>query len=80
MKEPLWKMVLAWGCVGLFFAFPFAIMAMHIVYLQHPVGQPFITEFRYLGEYLKTVTAIVISLSGFNTVEMFSAIKKDNSS
>ncbi len=35
----------------------------------------FASEFRYLGEYMRTVAAIIISLAGFNTIEIFRGTK-----
>jgi hypothetical protein len=63
-----WKLILAWGCLIIFFIFPFAMISIHLLIGARP---DFALEFRYMGEYLKTVTAIIISLAGFSTVEIF---------
>jgi hypothetical protein len=64
-----WKLVLAWGCLILFFAFPFATVLIH---LSKVASYPqFAAEFKYLGEYMKTIAVIVISLAGFSTAEIF---------
>jgi hypothetical protein len=72
----LWKITLAWGCLIVFFGSPFILIGLHFLHMAGAAkadlkGTPFVQEFRYLGEYLKTVTAVIISLAGFNTVELF---------
>jgi hypothetical protein len=64
-----WKIVLAWGCLILFFLFPFAMTAIHLAKGASYPG--FANEFKYLGEYMKVVAAVIISLAGFNTAEVF---------
>ena len=64
----IWKLTLAWGCLLVFFGFPIVSIAIHVFYSK---DKGFADEFRYLGEYGKTVTAIIISLAGLNTVEIF---------
>lgn len=62
-------MTLAWGCLGIFFAFPFIMMSIH---LSRGSAQPgFAQEFKYIGEYMRTTAAVIISLAGFNTAEVF---------
>ena len=68
-----WKLALAWGCLVIFFIFPVATMAIHLL-TSHA---NFASEFRYVGEYLRTVAAIIISLAGFNTIEVFKSKPKD---
>lgn len=63
-----WKLCLGWGCLSIFFVFPFVMVAIH---LHLGVNVDFAKEFRYVGEYLRTVAAIIISLAGFSTAEVF---------
>jgi F0F1-type ATP synthase assembly protein I len=63
-----WKLTLAWGSLVIFFVLPIVLMMIHL-WLGHSTD--FAKEFRYVGEYLRTVAAIIISLAGFNTVEIF---------
>jgi hypothetical protein len=71
----MWKLTLAWGCLIVFFSFPIVMMGVHILTGPRP---DFALEFRYMGEYLKTVTAIIISLAGFSTVEIFRKTDPNN--
>jgi hypothetical protein len=67
-----WKMVLAWGCLVLFFGIPLIFLTIHLFFLNYePSFGSHAGEFRYLSDYLKTITAIIISLAGLNTVELF---------
>jgi hypothetical protein len=68
----LWKIVLAWGCLISFFGIPSIFFLIHLANLNaEPAWATRVGEFRYLADYLKTITAIIISLAGFNTVEVF---------
>jgi hypothetical protein len=65
----IWKLTLAWGCLIIFFLFPIMLPIIHLV--RFPESHSFAQDFRYVGEYLRVVAAIIISLAGFNTVEIF---------
>jgi hypothetical protein len=67
-----WKLVLAWGCLGLFFGIPLLTLALHLVNLANPSAfASHLPEFRYFADYMRTITAIIISLAGLHTVELF---------
>jgi hypothetical protein len=65
----IWKATLAWICLASFFSFPIVMPLIHILYM--PDSKSFAQDFKYVGEYTRTVAAIIISLAGFNTVEVF---------
>jgi hypothetical protein len=68
----LWKLVLAWGCLISFFGIPIIFFTIHMFELNaNPAWATRAQEFRYLSDYLKTITAIIISLAGLTTVEIF---------
>ena len=65
-------MVLAWGCLSFFFGIPLIVFSLHLANLASPsTFIEHLKEFRYMAEYLKTITAIIISLAGLHTVEIF---------
>ena len=66
----IWKLVLAWLCLVAFFVTPVILFIIHVFHFVDK-DPTFSVEFRWLGEYLRTITAIIISLAGFNTVELF---------
>jgi len=66
----LWKLVLAWACLVTFFVTPIILFVVHIVY-HLGKDRAFDSEFKWIGDYLRTVTALIISLAGLNTVELF---------
>ena len=75
----IWKLVLAWACLVTFFVTPVVLFIIHIFY--HLGKDPsFAVEFKWIGEYLRTITAIIISLAGFNTVELFKRPNKEDGS
>jgi hypothetical protein len=67
-----WKLVLAWCCLATFFGIPLGFFTIHMIALatKYPFFQH-ANEFRYMEGYLKTITAIIISLAGFSTAELF---------
>ena len=69
----LWKICLGWGCLAIFLILPIILLLIHLQ-IGHNVD--FAKEFRYIGEYLRTTAAIIISLAGFNTVEIFRKVEK----
>ena len=67
-----WKICLAWGCLGFFFGIPLLVFILHLTSIdKNPSFISHIGEFKYMAEYLRTVTVIIVSLAGFNTVELF---------
>ena len=64
-----WKVALAWGCLFVFFFTPFVLFIFQTFHLGST--PPFVVEFKWVGEYLRTVSAVIISLAGFSTVEVF---------
>lgn len=66
-----WKVVLAWGCLIVFFGLPILFFMLHMTSIFNGFGLHDGAEFRYLTEFLRTVTAIIISLAGFDTVALF---------
>jgi hypothetical protein len=68
----IWKVVLAWCCLVMFFGIPFMFFAIHMVSLR--TGDSFYEhakEFKYMSDYLRTITVIIVSLAGFSTAELF---------
>jgi hypothetical protein len=67
-----WKLVLAWGCLIMFFGVPLFILSLHLYNLQTPNAFfQHLSEFKYFADYLRTITVIIISLAGLHTVELF---------
>jgi hypothetical protein len=68
----LWKLVLAWCCLVLFFGIPIVFFSIHISQLNgNPTFASHASEFKYMADYLRTITTIIIALAGLNTVEIF---------
>jgi len=56
----------------MFFGIPLLILSLHLYNLQNPSAFiQHLPEFKYFGDYLRTITAIIISLAGLHTVETF---------
>jgi hypothetical protein len=56
----------------MFFGVPLLVFVLHLFSLdRNPSFISHIGEFKYMAEYLRTVTIIIVSLAGLNTVEIF---------
>jgi hypothetical protein len=69
-EEPLWKTVLCWGAVITFLTMPLFLFALHVV--SNEVSwlhfREHLSEYKYLGTFFQTVTALVFGLAGLNTL------------
>jgi hypothetical protein len=68
--EPLWRRVLCWGAIGLFFGLPLMVFFLQIVAIQSPwfrLEERDLDEFRYLGIFESTLAALVFGLAGLNS-------------
>jgi hypothetical protein len=64
--EPLWKMILNWGTVIVFFALPIAALLGWL----HP------ERLDYLREYMRSITLLVFGLAGLKTWEQLGKKKE----
>jgi hypothetical protein len=67
--EPLWRRVLCWGAIGLFFSLPIVVFIIQIAAIQSPWLrlEEHLDEFRYLGVFESTLAALVFGLAGLNS-------------
>ena len=78
MKDPLWKTVLNWGTVLLFFLVPLFIMSVQLYANTHPgwwqwmenlSPQEHERRFEYLNDFMRNLTILVFGLAGLRTWE-----------
>jgi hypothetical protein len=70
--EPLWKTVLNWGVIAMFFTMPLIVMCVQIYALSHPkwLSQQLPqSEFKHLIEFQRYLAFLVFGLSGLRTWE-----------
>jgi len=78
-NEPLWKTVLNWGTVVVFFTLPLFMMCVQIYANTHPGWWQWheknltpaerLDRFRYLSDYMRNLTILVFGLAGLRTWE-----------
>jgi hypothetical protein len=69
MVESLWRRVLVWGAIGLFFGLPILAFILQIIAIQSPWFrlEEYLADFRYLGVFESTLAALVFGLAGLNS-------------
>lgn len=80
INEPKWREVLCWGVVATFLTLPLVILALGI--LSHAFGwnlTEHIRDFKFLGAYFQSVTALAFGLAGLNTADKFLVQKNGKS-
>jgi hypothetical protein len=71
VQDPLWRKVLNWGAVTTFFTAPAIIFVLQI--FSEESWAPWIhfakhlVEFKWLGNFYTSVTALVFGLAGLNS-------------
>jgi len=73
MTEPLWRSVLCWGTVVTFLTLPLVIFILALAsrefgwtnFEQH------IREYKFLGNFYQSVTALAFGLSGLRSLDRF---------
>jgi len=74
MKEPLWKVTLYWGTVVTFFMLPLSVFIVHLLLIGWPGmlsgnAGGHLDEFKYVGEFHRTLAALVFGLAGLQTTQ-----------
>lgn len=71
MKPELWRVVLCWGAVLTFLSCPFILFALHIVSDEMPNFHfsQHLPEYTFLTPFYQSITALVFSLAGLNTLD-----------
>jgi hypothetical protein len=68
-QEPLWRRVLIWGAIGLFFGLPVLAFLLQIIAIQSPWFrlEEYVADFKYIGVFESTLAALVFGLAGLNS-------------
>ena len=77
MKDARWRLVLQWGTVITFLAMPLTIFLLAFFnrdYEEH------IRNFKFLGKFFESITALVFGLAGLRSVDKYVETKNGNGS
>lgn len=67
MKEPLWRTVLNWGCVGYFLGLPALAILIGFAHIEvFPAGSH---APQFLGNFHLSVSALVAAMAGLNSFD-----------
>jgi hypothetical protein len=69
--EPRWKVCLCWGAVLCFFTVPIVGIGLLIMADQFPSIRNHINEFKFIGPFFQSVTALVFGLAGLRSVDRY---------
>jgi len=69
--EPRWKVLLCWGAVFTFFTVPIVGIGLLIMADQFPSIRNHINEFKFIGPFFQSVTALVFGLAGLRSVDRY---------
>jgi hypothetical protein len=75
MQEPLWKTVLCWGAVFAFFTVPITALGIIIFF---PVIREHLENYKFVGAFFQSVTALVFGLSGLRSLDRYVETKNGN--
>lgn len=77
-REPRWRVVLCWGAVFTFFTVPLAGLTILILADSFPSIRNHLSEFKFIGPFFQSVTALVFGLSGLRSLDKYVETKNGN--
>jgi hypothetical protein len=78
MNEPRWKTVLCWGAVFTFFTVPIVGIGLLLLADSVPSIRNHIAEYKFIGPFFQSVTALVFGLAGLRTVDKYVETRNGN--
>jgi hypothetical protein len=74
-----WRALLCWGAVITFLTMPVSIFLL--VVISEETGwihfDKYMGEFKWLGEFYRSITALVFGLSGLQSLDKYIAVKQN---
>jgi hypothetical protein len=79
MKDPLWRLVLCWGAVFTFFTVPLVGISLLLLADRMPEIRNHLSEYKFIGPFFQSVTALVFGLSGLRSFDKYVETKNGKS-
>jgi hypothetical protein len=70
-REPRWRTVLCWGAVFTFFTVPLVGILLLLLADQYPSIRNHISEYKFIGPFFQSVTALVFGLAGLRSLDRY---------
>jgi hypothetical protein len=77
-SEPRWRVVLCWGAVFTFFTVPLVGLVLLLMADFWPNVRGHLSEYKFIGPFFQSVTALVFGLSGLRTIDHYVEVKNGN--
>jgi hypothetical protein len=77
-SEPRWRIVLCWGAVFTFFTVPIVGLTLLILSDTVPSIRNHMSEYKFIGPFFQSVTALVFGLSGLRSLDKYVETKNGN--
>ena len=71
MEEPRWRTVLCWGAVLTFFTVPLVGITLLVLADSVPNIGNHLKEYKFIGPFFQSVTALVFGLSGLRSLDKY---------
>ena len=71
MGEPRWRILLCWGAVFTFFTVPLVGITLLLLADRVPSIRDHISEYKFIGPFFQSVTALVFGLSGLRSLDKY---------
>ena len=75
MRDTKWRLFLCWSAVITFVSLPISVF---VIALLHPELASQIREFKFMGKFFESVTALVFGLAGLRSVDKYVETKNGN--
>jgi hypothetical protein len=69
--EPRWRLVLCWGAVLTFFTVPLVGIGLLVAADWVPSIRNHIAEYKFIGPFFQSVTALVFGLAGLRSLDKY---------
>jgi hypothetical protein len=79
MQEPRWRILLCWGAVFTFFTVPLVGIGLLLLADSVPNIRNHISEYKFIGPFFQSVTALVFGLAGLKSFDRYVDVKNGKS-
>jgi hypothetical protein len=75
VRDTRWRLILCWGTVITFLLMPLSLLILGFV---NPVFAEEVKNYKFMGKFFESVTALVFGLAGLRSVDKYVETKNGN--